>query len=412
MAQREHADIVISGAGFVGQALALTFAVAYAPLDFKILLLDRKDPAGGLSARHDARAFAITSTSRNMLKALGLWAELKSATQPMSEIKVTDTHLGDKLRPALLHFGDNADGTGPPAHMLENSNLKPVLYKAVGRHSSIVQKYGHSIERYESEPGETHLVLDDGSEVSTKLLVAADGKHSRLRSMAGIETVGWDYGQHGIVATISHERPHNGCAEEHFLPAGPFAILPLTGNRVSLVWTEEADKAIELVNGSDADFKTAMDLRFGSHLGRTSVDGPRMSFPLAVSLARTYVSERLALVGDAAHAVHPIAGLGFNLGLRDVAVLTEAVAEAARLGLDFGGPAALDPYERGRRFDALMVAAATDGLNRLFSNDNPMLRALRDLGMSAVDRIGPLKSFFIDQAVGHNTPLPAIMRDA
>jgi 2-octaprenyl-6-methoxyphenol hydroxylase len=410
MAQQRTADIVIVGAGFIGQAVALTFARAHAALGLDILLVDGRPPGSPSWASGDARSFALTATSCNMLKGLGVWPQLERHAEAMRDIKVTDSRPGAPARPSLLHFNGELDPAGPSAHMIENHYLVAALDEAVAEEPSVVCVAGLVTGDVDRSGAMAQVRFEDGSSLAAPLLVAADGRASPMRAAAGIDTVGWSYGQHGIVVTVAHERPHHGCAEEHFMPAGPFAILPLTGNRSSLVWTEESAVAEALVAGSDAAFQTALEARFGDHLGDVTPLGPRMAFPLAVQIAQDYVADRLALIGDAAHVVHPIAGLGFNLGLRDAAVLGEVVAQGVRLGLDFGSLGVLDDYQRQRRFDTLMIAAATDGLNRLFSNDNDALRVLRDLGLSLVDRAGPLKNFFVDQAVGRNSPLPAIMR--
>jgi 2-octaprenyl-6-methoxyphenol hydroxylase len=409
MAERGF-DVIIAGAGFVGLALAATFASVYRSLDLKIGLVDPRGAHEQVPQGADARAFALTASSRAMLRALGVWPALAPHAQEMREIKVTDSRPGAAARPTLLQFGETGGGGAPSAHVIESRHLVAALAARLAGETSVTRLYGAPVAAFAAQGAVARVTLGDGATLAAPLVVAADGRASPLRSMAGIDTVGWSYGQHGIVVTVAHERPHGGCAQEHFLPAGPFAILPLPGNRASLVWTEAQDKARALVAGSDADFRRELEQRFGAQLGSVAPEGPRMSFPLRLHIARAYAAERLALVGDAAHVVHPIAGLGFNLGLRDAAVLADEVVEAVKLGLDPGGASVLDAYQRRRRFDTLLVAAATDGLNRLFSNDNAAMRAVRDLGLVMVDKAGPLKRFFIDQAVGRNAPLPAIMR--
>ncbi len=246
--------------------------------------------------------------------------------------------------------------------------------------------------------------------LSARLLVAADGARSVIREQAGIAVHGWDYDQAGIVTTIAHERDHNGRAEEHFLPAGPFAILPLTGNRSSIVWTESKAEAARLVALPDAEFLAELEQRFGLHLGDLAIAGPRRAFPLGLHVARSFIAERIALVGDAAHVIHPIAGQGLNMGLRDAAALAEAVIDSARLGIDVGAVSTLERYQRWRRFDTMAMGVATDGLNRLFSNNSDVLRLVRDMGLGLVDRMPNLKEFFIREAAGLTGDVPKLLK--
>jgi 2-octaprenyl-6-methoxyphenol hydroxylase len=250
----------------------------------------------------------------------------------------------------------------------------------------------------------------DGEKISARLLVGADGARSRVRAQAGIATHGWNYGQSGIVTTVAHERDHGGRAEEHFLPAGPFAILPLKGKRSSIVWTEGEREAERLVALPDAAFHAELERRFGLHLGDIELAGPRRAIPLGLFTARSFIAERLALVGDAAHVIHPIAGQGLNMGLRDVAALAEVIADAARLGLDPGSADVLDRYQRWRRFDTMTMGVATDALNRLFSNRSDVLRFVRDVGLGLVERLPALKRVFIREAAGFTGELPKLLR--
>jgi 2-octaprenyl-6-methoxyphenol hydroxylase len=254
------------------------------------------------------------------------------------------------------------------------------------------------------------VTLSDGKPVAAKLLVAADGARSAIREQAGIKSFGWSYGQSGIVTTVAHEREHNGRAEEHFLPAGPFAILPLKGKRSSIVWTEEEKEAERIVALPDAQFQAEIEKRFGLHLGDIEVVGPRRAYPLGLSVARSFIAQRIALVGDAAHVIHPIAGQGLNMGLRDIAALAESVVDAVRLGLDPGSAAVLDRYQRWRRFDTMAMGVATDGLNRLFSNQSDVLRLARDVGLGLVDRLPALKEFLIREAAGVTGEVPKLLR--
>ena len=271
-------------------------------------------------------------------------------------------------------------------------------------HDAAVEEFETGTERVT-----VHLAGDHAG-ISARLLVAADGAHSSIREQAGIKTSGWDYGQSGIVTTVAHERDHHGRAEEHFLPAGPFAILPLKGNRSSIVWTEEAREAARIVALSDEEFHAELERRFGLHLGEIKAVGGRRAYPLGLFVARAFIGDRLALIGDAAHVIHPIAGQGLNLGLRDVAALAEAIADAARLGLDVGGAQVLDRYQRWRRFDTMAMGLATDGLNRLFSNRSDVLRVVRDVGLGLVERAPALKNLFIREAAGLTGEVPKLLR--
>jgi 2-octaprenyl-6-methoxyphenol hydroxylase len=260
--------------------------------------------------------------------------------------------------------------------------------------------------------------LANGETVKASLAIAADGRESPMRELMGLKIISWSYAQWGIVATVAHEKPHHGVAYEHFLPAGPFAILPMTPvkhgkrevNRSSLVWTEKDTLAPAMMTLDDKSFDAEVARRFGDHLGATKPAGPRWSYPLKFHLARGYVTPRFALAGDSAHGIHPIAGQGFNLGLKDAAALSEILLDAARLGLDIGNLDTLKKYERWRRFDSLVMSFAMDGLNRLFSNDSAPLRALRDVGIGLVDAVGPARRFFMRHAGGDVGKLPRLMK--
>jgi 2-octaprenyl-6-methoxyphenol hydroxylase len=314
------------------------------------------------------------------------------------------------VRPAFLTFGGEIEPGEPFAHMIENALLSGALLaraKAEGvelRTAAVADfQYGAAGDRIVAE-------LKSDETIPARLLVAADGARSAIRERAGIQSFGWSYDQCGIVTTVAHERDHHGRAEEHFLPAGPFAILPLTGRRSSIVWTEDAREAARIVALPDAGFHAELERRFGRKLGAIEAVGPRRAYPLGLSVARAFTAERIALVGDAAHVIHPIAGQGLNLGLRDVAALAEAVADAARLGLNVGGASVLDRYQRWRRFDTMAMGVATDGLNRLFSNRSDALRLVRDVGLGLVDRVPALKGLFIREAAGLTGDVPRLLR--
>ncbi|HEY1876128.1 MAG TPA: FAD-dependent monooxygenase [Rhizomicrobium sp.] len=328
----------------------------------------------------------------------------------MHEILVTDGAVGEPASPFSLHFDAGEIGTTALGYIAENRHIRASLYEAVARVPDLKLVAPASVKLLAVESGYAKVTLANGEEIGAALAIAADGRESRLRNEMGIGVIGWSYPQTGIVATVEHERPHNGVAYEHFLPSGPFAILPMTGNRSSLVWTEAKTKAPGLLALDEPDFHAELARRFGSHLGATRAAGPRWSYPLSFHLAREFVRPRFALAGDCAHGIHPIAGQGLNLGLKDAAALAEVLLDAGRLGRDIGALDTLKRYERWRRFDSFTLAASTDALNRLFSNNIAPLRHLRDLGLGIVDAIGPARRFFMRHAGGDVGKLPRLMK--
>jgi len=365
------------------------------------------DPALERSAA-DARASAIVAAGRRLFETIGVWEAVVREAQPINEMVITDSRLDDAVRPVFLTFNEDVEEGEPFAHMVENGPLNAALLAkarelAIDLRAAAVGHFAVSGERIAVE-------LSDGAAFSTRLLVAADGARSRIRERAGIATHGWSYGQSAIVTTVAHERDHHGRAEEHFLPSGPFAILPLTGRRSSIVWTETTEEAERIVGLPDDEFHAELERRFGAHLGDISAVGARQAYPLGLSVARTFVAERVALIGDAAHQIHPISGQGLNVGLKDVAALAETVVDAMRLGLDPGSADTLERYQQWRRFDTMTMAVATDGLNRLFSNRSDALRAVRDFGLGLVDRLPGLKRLFIREAAGLAGEMPKLLR--
>jgi len=402
--KRTRTDMVVGGAGFAGLALAIALREGLGEA-FTVTVVD---PA--LKAEHskDPRASAIAAAARRLFEAIGVWDAVEADAQPMLDMVITDSKLDDAVRPTFLTFGGEVEPGEPFAHMVENRYLIDALVKKATELG--VELRAGAVSGFENSPNTIDVKLADGESIATRLLVGADGAKSRIREQAGIASHGWNYNQSGIVCTVAHERDHNGRAEEHFLPAGPFAILPLTGKRSSIVWTEETREAERIVALPDEDFHAELEQRFGLHLGDLKVVGARRAFPLGLFTARSFIGERLALIGDAAHIIHPIAGQGLNMGLRDVAALAEAVADAARLGLDIGAPEVLERYQRWRRFDTLTMGAATDGLNRLFSNRSDVLRLARDVGLGIVERIPQLKQVFIREAAGFTGDVPKLLR--
>jgi 2-octaprenyl-6-methoxyphenol hydroxylase len=398
-----RAEVLIGGAGFVGLSLAIALRQALGP-KFSVVVAD---PALAAPTT-DERASAIAAAARRLFETIGVWDAAAGQAQPILDMVITDSRLGDAVRPVFLTFEGEIKPGEPFAHMVENRDLTAALLakaRAEGVDLRATAVAGCDVERDRVEAR-----LADGAHLTARLIVAADGARSTLRERAGIATIGWSYGQSAIVTTVAHERDHHGRADEHFLPAGPFAILPLKDHRSSIVWTEESAEAERIIALSDEAFHAELERRFGLRLGDIRIVGPRRAYPLGLSVARAFVAPRLALVGDAAHVIHPIAGQGLNMGLRDVAALAEVIVDAARLGLDPGASDVLDRYQRWRRFDTMTMGLATDGLNRLFSNRSDVLRLVRDVGLGLVDRLPALKDVFIREAAGLTGDVPKLLR--
>lgn len=400
----EPADIVIAGGGIAGLALAAALGRALKPA-FSIAVCD---PALAREPAADERVSAITGGAQRLLETLGVWQRIAGGAQPIREMTITDSRLEDVVRPSFLTFEDEAAAGEPLAHMAEHRAMLVALREAAAPEG--VQLMPVSAEAFEQGEDFIGVRLSGGASLPAKLLVAADGARSKLRALAGINSVAWPYQQSGIVATVGHERDHEGRATQHFLPAGTFAILPLTGKRSSIVWTEATEEAERIVALPPGEFKRELLRRFGLQLGDIELLSPARAYPLSFAMARSFAGDRFALLGDAAHVIHPLAGQGLNLGLRDVAALAESIADAVRLGLDPGGPDVLKRYERWRRFDTVAMAGATDGLNRLFSNRSDTLRIVRDVGLGIVARMPALKHFFENEAGGAAGELPRLMR--
>jgi 2-octaprenyl-6-methoxyphenol hydroxylase len=399
----ERPRIVIAGGGLAGLSLALALKRALAD-GLDVVMCDpalKRDPQG------DKRAYAIAAAARRMLEALNVWNDVAAKAQPILDMVITDSRLQDPVRPTFLTFEGEVDGNEPFAHMVAGGDLTAALIEACKAEGVGLRSEG--VREFSVHLGRIDVALTGQDTLPAALLVAADGARSRLREQAGIGWISWPYGQSGIVATIGHERDHEGRAVEHFLPSGPFAILPLKPealpdgslrHRSSIVWSERADKVPALLEADPEELLGELERRFGLQLGRIAFETKPQAYPLSFGIARSFVAERMALLGDAAHVIHPIAGQGLNLGLHDAAALAETIADALRLGMDPGGADTLDNYERARRADITAMGLMTDGLNRLFSNDVLPLRLIRDLGLGLVDRMPGLKRFFIREAAG------------
>lgn len=397
-------DAVIVGGGLAGPTLAL----ALAQEGLSVALVDARPEAA--AAHFDGRAYALAVASRRLLTHVGVWAHVANHAQPILGIKVADGRPGEA--PSNLHLAfDHAEiEEGPMGHMVEDRHLRAALDEALAAETRVTTFRGQAVVAQEPGPASIAVTLADGTRVEGRLLVGADGRESGTAARAGIARSVRSYGQTAVTCAVTHERPHRGTAYQLFLPSGPLAILPLPGHRSSIVWSEKDERARALVALPDEEFLAALRPVFGSFLGQIALDGSRFAFPLALSLARSFIAPRVALVGDAAHGVHPLAGQGLNAGLRDVAALAEVLSDARSRGEDPGSDPVLERYARWRRFDTAALAMATDGLNRLFSNDSRLLRAARDLGLGLVNRIPPLRRAFIREAAGLTGELPRLMR--
>jgi len=401
---RHDADVLVAGGGFAG----LTLAVALRQALGQAFSVTVADPTLGKSHADDERASAIVAAARRLFETIGVWDRVADQAQPILDMVVTDSRLNDAVRPTFLTFAGEIEPGEPFAHMVDNRRLVAVLAEKA-RDAGVDLQTGAVADFTVASDG-VRVALNDGRTLNARLLVAADGARSTIRTRAGIATHGWNYGQSAIVINVDHERDHRGRAEEHFLPAGPFAILPLKGRRASIVWTETTAEAERIMALPEDVFHAELEQRFKLHLGDIKAVGKRRAHPLGFFVARSFIAERIALIGDAAHLIHPIAGQGLNMGLKDVAALAEVIVDAARLGLDPGSADVLERYQRWRRFDTMAMGIATDGLNRLFSNRSDLLRLVRDVGLGLVDRLPGLKRLFIREAAGLVGEVPKLLR--
>ena len=399
-------DIVIVGGGLNGPALAL----ALAQTGRSVTVLDAQSRPTLEGAEFDGRGYALALASQRLLKAIDVWPVVADHSQPMLDIKVSDGRAGEGPSPFFLHFDHREIEEGPMGYMVEDRYLRRALLEAMDAETLITQRYETMVTGQEIDAQGARLTLADRTTATARLLVGADGRTSGTAKRAGIGRTGWGYGQTALVAAINHELPHKGVAHQFFMPPGPLAILPLPGNQSSIVWSETDERAREIQALDDEAYLDVLRPRFGDFLGDISLAGKRFTYPLNLTLANSFIGDRLALIGDAAHGMHPIAGQGLNAGLRDVGALAEVVAEAARRGEDFASPLVLQRYQQWRRFDTATLAVATDGFNKLFSNDNPILRAGRDIGMGIVNAMPGLRRNFIREAAGLTGDLPKLLK--
>lgn len=394
-------DVLIIGAGMVGAAQA----IALAREGIAVTLIERNTRERAFDTRFDGRASAIARSSQYVFEHIGVWEAMKRKAEPINDIRVVDAYSR-----ALVHY-DHTKADGQPfGHIVPNTHILPTLLAAAEAQEHLTLLFETELLGLERDAGGVTAALSNGTTCRASLLLAADGRFSRTRDMLGLKAKVITYGQSAMVSVITHSKPHHGVALERFMPSGPFAVLPMQGDRCGVVWSEPDDVAAMMMKLSDADYATEIHSRAGEYLGDIQMEGKRFSYPLGIVLARTYVTSRAALIGDSAHAMHPIAGQGVNVGYRDVAVLTELLVEAKRLGLDLGSASILERYERRRRIDVMSMLAATDGINRLFSNNSLPLKLARRIGLSAVERAPKLKGYFMFHAMGLTGDLPAMLR--
>ncbi len=402
----QKVDVVVAGGGMAG----LTMGLALAKGGLSVAVIERQAPPTFRDPTFDGRTSAIAYGSANVFQGIGVWPRLEACAQPIQDIRVADGNLMDRPSSLFLHYDHRELGDSPLGYILENRDIRDALLSEAAASEHLHLLAPAAVAKAERDVGGVTVTLENGNTVAARLIIGADGRNSPLRDAAGIRATRFDYQQTAIVCTVAHARPHRGVAVELFLPSSPFAMLPLTGQRSSVVWSEKSGLARDMLALDDESFLYELRRRFGDWLGEIEIEGPCFAYPLGLMHAERYTDRRLALIGDAAHLIHPIAGQGLNLGIRDVVALAEAVVDAHRLGLDIGDGPVLARYERWRRFDNVFMAATTDGLNRLFSNDSGPLRLARDLGLAAVNRLPPVKRFFMRHAMGVVGDLPRLVK--
>jgi len=403
---KNDSNILIVGGGLSGPILALALAQA----GLKVTVIDTLEQKVRKNAAFDGRSYAVALTSQRLLSGTGVWDVVADHSQPILEIKVTDGRAGEGPSPFFMHFDHAEIEEGPMGYMVQDRFLRRALLDAMNRTNGVTHISGQTVTNQVVTSSGANVTLSSGKVVHGALIVGADGRSSGTASRAGIKRSGWGYDQTALVCAIAHEKPHHGIAHQFFMPPGPLAILPLPGNVSSIVWSETAKNAAAFSALSDNEYVTMLRPRFGDFLGEINLAGKRFTYPLSLSLALNLVEDRVALIGDAAHGVHPIAGQGLNAGMRDIAALAEVIIDATRRGEDIGSPNVLGRYEQWRRFDNTTLAIATDTFNRLFSNDNAGLRGLRDIGMGIVNAIPGLRRSFIREAAGLTGTLPRLMQ--
>ena len=399
-------DILIVGGGLNGPALALALASG----GVSVTVIDSRPAPARATLGFDGRAYALAIASKRLLTVLGVWPLVADRSQPILQIKTSDGRAGSGPSPFFLTFDAAEIEEGPMGFMIEDRHLYAAFLAAMAENPHITVISGETVVAQTTTATEAEVTLASGKTLRARLLIGCDGRSSGTAARAGITRTGWSYGQTALVTAIAHEKPHRGIAHQFFMPSGPLAILPLPGGyRSSIVWSQTDATARVIAALPDDQYLAALRPRFGDFLGAISLAGARFSYPLNLTLANSFIAERLALVGDAAHGVHPIAGQGLNLGLRDVAALAQVLVIAARRGEDLGAADVLARYQRWRRFDSTSLALGMDAVNHLFSNDNPILRVGRDLGLAAVNALPALRRGLIRQAAGLTGDLPRLL---
>ena len=403
---KNDTDIIIVGGGLIGSALA----IALSSIGFDVTVIDRQSNKLTKSQNFDGRAYALSHASIRMLKVLGIWNYFKENAQPILDIKVSDGRVGEGASDWFLHFDHQELEEGPMGHLIEDRYIREALKTDIEMSKQIKYIYNAEVISQNVKDTGVSLNLSDGQVLRTQLLVGCDGRNSKIAHWSNISHVGWNYNQTALVCALSHEKQHFGVAHQFFNPAGPLAILPLKDNKSSIVWTETKDRAKHINDMCDEDYLNALSPFIGSFLGSINLVGDRFSYPLGLSLADSFIAKRTVLVGDSAHGIHPLAGQGLNLGLKDIAALTEVLALAKRRGESFSSKQVLERYQKWRRFDTSAMAVATDSINKLFSNDNIILRSMRDVGLGSVNATPHLRRSFMRHAAGLSGDLPKLLQ--
>tara|TARA_X000000950_G_scaffold201908_1_gene243093 strand:+ start:387 stop:1601 length:1215 start_codon:yes stop_codon:yes gene_type:complete len=398
-------DIIIVGGGLNGSLMA----IAAANIGFSTIVLDSKDNEASVENRFDGRSYALALSSVRLLKNLDIFKDIIDKSQPILDIKILDGKLVQGPSQFSLHFDNNEIHDGPMGHMVEDRFIRKALFTKINKNKQIDYKFNSTVTEHKKQSGYISVTLQNGKKLDTKLLVGADGRNSELANRAEIKKSGWKYNQSALVCAIEHEGDHNGVAWQYFMPSGPLAVLPMTGKRSCIVWTEQNANAKAINLFDETRYTKILAARLGNFLGKFKIIGDRHTYPLELSIADRFVDERLALIGDAAHSVHPIAGQGLNAGFKDIAVLAHIIQDAHHRGEDLGSLGVLKRYEEWRRFDSAQLAYSTDLFNKLFSNENEVLRLARNIGLKLLDSIPVAKRNIIKEAAGITGELPRLM---